>query len=236
MIGCARLVTARKLLQFLDRADVTEIVVHTDKPVSAKVGGEYRPLSRSPVSGAQIAALVEGSSLAGMLPEKDGTTPQQRVVLLGKPYAVRAARRGEVIRLRFERAPAERPPTSRRRKPRGGEEHRERPPGTERSPTTEAKPPPTSRRRKPPVAEASERLRAILAQARERRASDAHIIAERPIQVRCAGELAPVGDPTPAAAVAEMLLGLLSHAHRRALEERGYVDLSAELPRPGGCA
>jgi twitching motility protein PilT len=72
------------------------------------------------------------------------------------------------------------------------------------------------------------RLTGILAAARERRASDVHIVSDRPVLVRTAGELVPSGEPLPHAAVEAMLLPLLDPRRREALETRGYVDLGAE--------
>ena len=73
----------------------------------------------------------------------------------------------------------------------------------------------------------------ILAAAREQRASDVHVVSDRPVLVRIAGELVPSGDPLPHREVEAMLLPMLDSRQREVLEARGYVDLGAEAEGTG---
>ena len=45
-----------KLVELLDREDVTEVVIATGRPVAVRSEGEYRPISRNPVSRGQLIA------------------------------------------------------------------------------------------------------------------------------------------------------------------------------------
>ncbi len=75
--------------------------MQTGRPLTARLSGEYRPLSKNPVSSAQIEALLAGSPLAALLPREDGNESQ--VVQLGeRSYKVRLARRGPALQIRLE--------------------------------------------------------------------------------------------------------------------------------------
>ena len=56
-----------KLVEFLGRDDVTEVVLATGRPVSVKSGGQFRAISRANLSLEQLEALVAGSPLAPLL-------------------------------------------------------------------------------------------------------------------------------------------------------------------------
>ena len=70
--------------------------------------------------------------------------------------------------------------------------------------------------------------------ARERRATDLHVAANRPVMLRVFGDLHPL-EPTvkSAAEIDAMLLPLLGPLRRAALESRGYVDLAIDMPGNG---
>jgi twitching motility protein PilT len=77
-------------------------------------------------------------------------------------------------------------------------------------------------------------LAALVAEARQRSATDLHIAAHRPVMVRCMGELGPLGpDPSSPAEVEALLLPLLGPQRRQELAERGYVDLAVDIPGGG---
>jgi twitching motility protein PilT len=93
-----------QLLRYLDREDISEIVVQTGKAPAVRMGGEYRPLGKTPVTTQQVEALLVGTPLATMLPQGDsGGTPIE-VTLYERPYTVRIARRGPAVQLRIEQA------------------------------------------------------------------------------------------------------------------------------------
>ena len=73
----------------------------------------------------------------------------------------------------------------------------------------------------------------ILADARRRRASDVHIVSDRPVLLRTAGELLPAGDPVSHAKVEGLLMPVLSDRQREVLAERGYVDMGMKSEGAG---
>ena len=66
------------------------------------------------------------------------------------------------------------------------------------------------------------RLVAILAAARGRRASDVHVVSDRPVLVRTAGVLLPVGDALSHDTVQGMLLPLLDARQRKATDKDSF--------------
>ena len=68
-----------KLVEFLDRDDVTEVVVATGRPVTLRMGGEYRPLGKNPASSAQVDALFAGSAVAQMVATGGGASLRMRL-------------------------------------------------------------------------------------------------------------------------------------------------------------
>lgn len=74
-------------------------------------------------------------------------------------------------------------------------------------------------------------LRALLDEATRRRASDLHIIVNRPVCARVMSELLPLQQTTlDKAAVEALLLPLLDERARAQLERAGYADLAIEMP------
>jgi twitching motility protein PilT len=77
-------------------------------------------------------------------------------------------------------------------------------------------------------------LAALIADARRRNATDLHVAANRPVQIRTLGELVALdAAPRTPGDVEAMLLPLLGAMRRRQLTERGYVDLAVDIPGGG---
>lgn len=77
-------------------------------------------------------------------------------------------------------------------------------------------------------------LRALLEEATKRRASDLHLIVNRPACARVLGELMPLRpEVLDAKAVEAMLMPLLDERGRTQLASAGYADLAIELPGGG---
>ncbi len=93
-----------KLVEFLGRDEVSEVVLATGRPVSVKADGEYRPVSRAPLTLAQLHALVVDTPLAGLVDDRGAAT----VTIDGRAVAVDVQVRGDdrVIRLTRARAKA----------------------------------------------------------------------------------------------------------------------------------
>ncbi|MCC6647089.1 MAG: PilT/PilU family type 4a pilus ATPase [Polyangiaceae bacterium] len=211
-----------QLLRFLERDDVSDVVLQTNKAPMARVGEGYHPLSKSPITTPQIEAVIAGSPVAELLPRGEGSSPVTRLMLFGKPFQVRAARRDGSVQVRFERAAS----------PGSVGTAAARPVSDEPEPPPRVSPAPAREERLTTTAPAGE-LTAVLADARAKRASDVHIVGDRPVQVRLAGQLRAVGQPVPASAVQAMLRSLLTAEQEKRLEEAGYVDLGVELPGAG---
>ena len=212
-----------QLVRYLEREDISEIVLQTGKAPSVKMGEEYRPITKSPITAEQLDALLADTPLAILVPRTDTGGSPQRVILDGKPHVARLARRGDILQVRIERAgptaAAPAPPTPA--------------PAPAPAAAPAAAPAPVPARRVDVGGAAPRGLSAILAGARERRASDVHIVSERPVQVRCGGELVPWGDPLSHEAVEALLLPLLDAGQREVLATRGYVDLGTEREGAG---
>lgn len=69
-------------------------------------------------------------------------------------------------------------------------------------------------------------LSALLKAARSERASDLHILADRPPNLRIAGDLVPVAEPLPEKLVEQMLLALVPAGPRADLDAHGACDFA----------
>jgi twitching motility protein PilT len=317
-----------QILKYLDRDDITEVVIQTGRPPTVRMGGEYRPVGKNPVTTPQIEALLGGTPLEALLPAGDSGGAPQNVVITDRTYVARVARRGPALQLRVEagwakgdgsktsapRPPLDStsvstrlpepppsplysensrtfqvPPDARPSSPQATsaptpapaapaprarpDAHRAvtRPvdvesltggsPGagspvmigvpTGRTPGSVSSPPPAvissplapqatpapapvARRQEPALSSGATGVtpgsfKALVADARARKASDMHIASDRPAMIRTAGELLTVGNPLPAAEVEKMLMALLSPEQKELLASRGYVDFALEI-------
>ena len=264
-----------QLLNYLDRPDVTELVVGVGRPIAIKRGQAYLPLTSLPVTTAQLEGLFGGTPIAAI-----GETPID-CEIGRRRIRVELVRNGveSVVRIQpAPPAPAAAPPTSKFAvtiampkvaapapvPPPPGPP----PPGPPRLELELELDPedlaalvaPRSALSAPepvdPVAdqvaaaasawadvpgselldEASDvaAIASFVRAARQHGASDLHLAANRPVQVRVSGELRPL-DPRPLAAdaVEQVLLPLLGPRRREQLAARGYVDLAFDVPGAG---
>ncbi|MEZ4360827.1 MAG: PilT/PilU family type 4a pilus ATPase [Kofleriaceae bacterium] len=173
-----------QLLGYLERDGISELVIGTGRPISIRKGEAYQTLIAAPTSAAQLHELVRGNELGGMLPERDTNGAPTAVRLLGKPYRVQVARRGEALLLKIERDVEDGPASGDREQARGPDSPPERragasergapearrsapsllaaSPASERS-TKEPAPPPSSSRRPAGAARAPDAPPAIAA-------------------------------------------------------------------------
>jgi twitching motility protein PilT len=94
-------------------------------------------------------------------------------------------------------------------------------------PLPESEPPPALS-----ISEGPERMfESLLELSRKRRASDLHILADRPPMLRIAGELVPQGEPLPAAFVEQMLMPHVPERVRADLRDHGACDFALDHPR-----
>ncbi|HVK77625.1 MAG TPA: PilT/PilU family type 4a pilus ATPase [Kofleriaceae bacterium] len=217
-----------KLVELLDRDDVTEVVVATGRPVAVRSGGEYRPISRAAVSRAQLGALVAGTPLAALV---DDGLAQRAVELDGRAIAVEVQPLGAELMLRLMRAPRAKRPT--RQRPPSQSGARAKSPtqsgARARSPSSHGHArvaPPTRGGSAAPAAELVE----LVGAARRGRATDLHLAPDQPAMVRQLGTFQPLGEVLAAAQLDAMLGSVLDAEQQARLDERGYVDCALDLP------
>ncbi len=204
-----------KLIGFLDREDVSEVVIVSGRPVAVRQGSEYRPVSRAEVSRAHLAQIVAGTPIVALL---DGGGHVPALDVGGRRIAAEVQAMGAEVMVRFTRAPAG------RARPETRSSKRERPPSTHSRPRVKR---PT--RAGASISPPARGFAALIHEARQRGATDLHVAAEREPLARVLGGLTALGQPMAAAAVEAMLAPLLDAAQRAALDERGYVDCALEI-------
>ncbi len=219
-----------KLIAFLDRDEVSEVVIATGRPVAVRQGSEYRAVSKADVSREQLALLVAGTPIAALIDAGHGSSPS--VTVGDKTIAVEVKPFGAEVMVRMtravrtRRATRARPPTQSGAKPEPA-----LPPSSTHS-RARVKRPTRSAAARTAAASASD-FGGLVREARQRGATDLHLAAEREPQARVLGTLVTLGDSMSAAAVDDLLRPLLDGAQRAQLEERGYVDTALEIEGGG---
>jgi twitching motility protein PilT len=220
-----------RYLRYLQRADVTELVLQTDKIAALKLtSGALHPLTKSALGSAHIVALLEGVGWGAVIPAQDTGGQAQAVNSNGVAYSCRIARRGDQLQVRVvgtaEPAVTVTPP-----------EPAPTHPSASPSPSTKE---PSFASRAPRCTwqsgSARDRMHALLREAREAGSTDVHMVGGQPARLRRLGELLEIGGPLPATGVEQMLMPLLEQAGAAAqqqLEELGYADFALELAGAG---
>lgn len=235
--------TLAALLRCLERDDVSEVRLQSDAVAAAARGGTYSPLTKAPLTTSQIEQILQGTPVLPVLQQTTAEVRGQVEMSLGPAsYTVSVMRHAERVQVRFFRAgeggdggapkaasaseaqvPAATPPSPLA--------SRGAPAGPSASSAAMAAAPRRSTAPKDP--KAREELTALLAQARQQKASDVHVFADQPIRIRRNGELTPQGQLVRAAKVESMLRSVLSEGQEDDLIRQGYADLSLELPKVG---
>ncbi|MBK9036277.1 MAG: PilT/PilU family type 4a pilus ATPase [Myxococcales bacterium] len=215
-----------KLLEFLNREDVTEVVLATGRPVAVKSGGEYRPVSRAAISLGQLEALVADSPLAALIGQRGTAT----VTIDGRAVGVDVAVQGDDRIVRLSRAA--RPKTKTAAKTGSQTAARVRRPTKASVAVPRPAPAPADRPRMR-VSQGDPGFVALVKSARDQKATDLHVAAERPAMARILGTLIPQGQALSAAAVERMLTPLLDDGQRAELINRGYIDAALEVTGAG---
>ncbi len=94
-----------KLVELLDRAEITEVVVATGRPIAVRRDGEYQSITRAAVSRAQLDALVADTVIATLLASGHA---HETVQLLDRHLDVEVQPLGDEVMLRLTRGT---PPT-----------------------------------------------------------------------------------------------------------------------------
>lgn len=95
-------------------------------------------------------------------------------------------------------------------------------------PRPEASPLPDFVRSDTPIKAPAE-LRTLLEKARERAASDVHIMSGEPARFRCGGRMVPEGEPIAEEHAYALVAPLLNPRNARQLDELGYADFACQL-------
>lgn len=256
----------QKFLQYLDRADVTEIVFQSGAAAAAKKEGKLKPVTREPLSARHILKLVSNTPLQQLVPAGDGATKPTATRIDGIDYIATMARSGEMLMLRVRRegkhtippqvpigaiqiaaarVANQQPEISRLQVQRPDAAKREvaKPEVTKPEiPRMEAR---RSYRPLPeasPVApfvpagiplQASSELRALLVAARNKAASDLHLMSEEPARFRSNGYLVPEGEPLSDREVSALVMPLLDERSAAQLNELGYADFACDVEGAG---
>lgn len=231
------------LLALLDDGDVTEVVLTSGQPATARRHGGYQPIGSEVMEVADIIRLIGGTPLARLL---DGGGGQITPVQIGaRSCRAEVNQFGDQVMVRLLRSPrravAAAPPAPVRFK-------LDDPPPVVFAPPAAAAPPPPARPMRattippfvdnpmPPLqpiaaARAPAAFVALVEDARRRRATDLHVTGGQPAMIRSVDGLAPLGAVLDDDTVEAMLLPLLTPLQRGQLEQRGYVDTAIDLGR-----
>ena len=234
--------TLVELLRVLLRPGVTEIALTGGQLPTIKVSGAVQPISKSPWSQEAIIQLLRAEGAAALV-ESLGKIPTEWKANLPDVGPVEGAAvlgDQDVIMVRFvlgKRAGAQteqpaRPPTKRpTAAPGAAPSVRAHSPSVRaHAPSAESLDPPGA----PPVPSAihleSKSLSTLLEGALEVKASDLHIVAERPPLVRLAGSLLPAGDHLSAERVEALIMPIVPTRLHAELKKDGAVDFAYQHP------
>jgi len=243
-----------KFLQYLDRADVSELVFQSGATASAKQRGKLKAVTREPLTAQHILKLVRDTPLEGLVPHTDGSSQPQKAQIGSGSYVAMMVKSGATLTLRLRRdepaAVQEAPPVA----PVSGVISHEPPANRELEgpPVEHALPhdivevPAESSYRADAgassIAGAAVRsiplqgpsgLRKLLAGARKRGASDLHLMSDEPVRIRSGGYLISEGKPLRDEVVRELVLPLLDDRNEAQLDELGYADFACEVEGAG---
>jgi twitching motility protein PilT len=275
-----------QLLGYLDRADVTEIILGVGRPIAIKMGQSYTPLTSQPVSELQFETLVGGTGLERVAKgvatlECEVGRRRVRVELIkradGNALRIAAAPAMDQTQpLELEPLPKKRDaaPAKAEAAPAKAEAVAAKPEAAPLSIDRDDSKPITVPSTKfqttsvlpklaaPEPAAVTEPMRddddssavsidddtlieervdvsgiaAYVRAARLAGASDLHLAANRPVQIRVMGELRPLdqhASPVPGDIVDRVLLPLLGPRRRVQLRTHGYVDLAFDVQNGG---
>jgi twitching motility protein PilT len=217
--------TIQQMLRELSRAEVAEFAVVSDRLPCVKVGGNYEPIddtARSTEAILEMLVAMGGSRYVEDLEEKPGQW-KTRVDGIGS-VSVTAMMRGGRAQARFTLADDRGvpPPADDRRVPPPADNQSEPPEPLLRGAIVGT---PAA-----PSASLDGALHKLLATAREAGASDLHLVAERPMLLRIAGELLPRGAPIGEPALKAMIAPVVPERLRSGLDEQGSCDFALAHP------
>lgn len=93
-----------QILTYLDRPGVTEIVVGNGRTITFRRDDEDVGLTKEPLTKAQFATLIRGTTLYHLVPDRDGTKPAAEITVGSRTVKVAATRKGEEVSFRISKA------------------------------------------------------------------------------------------------------------------------------------
>jgi twitching motility protein PilT len=241
-----------ELLMELQGGDVDELAIVAERLPCVKVHGRFRPVDREAPHSDQIREWL--CELGGLLyVDSLGVKPvqwQRQVPELGA-VVINAAENGGEVHVRVARVRGQtslrprrslRPPKSMPTAPKAGRTSRESHgaiviPSLGKAPSITfpaVTPAPESTRSTRSHAKAdSQALARLLLEARQRHASDVHVVAGRPLLVRIASELLPSGEPIGEADAERMLMPIVPARLNEVLTRDGAIDFAFDHPEAG---
>jgi twitching motility protein PilT len=248
--------TLQQMLRELARPEVSEFAVASDRLPCVKVGDKYEPVDDvAPTTDAILAMLVAvgGSRHVEDLETKPAAWAT-RIEGLGTVNVQAALRTGRAQAriVLAQRAPAQAAAPGPQAQPAPAAAHQPAPfveptrmaavptpaPVAATAPDVGPVVAPAQPRRQVDVAPAvsgggSSALDGLLRGARDAAASDLHVIAERPVLMRTAGDLTPSGGPLAEANVEAMMMGIVPERLRATLAVEGSCDFAFDRPGLG---
>jgi twitching motility protein PilT len=245
-----------KFLQYLERADVSELVFQSGATATANQRGRVKPVTREPLTAQHILKLVRDTPLQALVPGADGPSQPLKAEIGGGRYVATMVKSGSTLTLRVRRhepgeeespqappvAPVsnvinDEPPANRTLERVAGDhaprqEFVQAPEGPSYRADAAESPIATAATRSMPV-QASADLRRLLLGARRRGSSDLHLMSGEPARVRSGGFLVAEGEPISDKAVRDLVLPLLDRRNQAQLDELGYADFACEVEGAG---
>lgn len=224
-----------KLFQLLVRADVKEVALQADRPPCALIGDRYAPvLNRNLTEDEVVRALVEANGRTEVVGLPHGARrwsfehPGLGTIRVSAGYA------GGVLqaRLKLQRAGAQAPGERAQAGPLDPFEDvntnatANLPSVETKLPNVPEQPPAPSERFEHLGTTPDEIFESLLRLARQRNATDLHVLADRSPMLRVGGDLVPVAAPLEAALVEQMLMAQVPERLREELLQHGSCDFA----------
>jgi twitching motility protein PilT len=93
-----------QLLGYLERDGVTEVVVAAGKTITMRTSRGMTNLTARPLSAEQLASMIRGSEVAGLVPARDGETSPQEVQVGRRRALAQVTRRGDLLTISLTRS------------------------------------------------------------------------------------------------------------------------------------
>jgi len=90
-----------QFVRYLDRPDVSELVLQTERPACIRRGGQMVPLTKAALRHEHLVAIITRPPMARPVPSSDTSGNSETLTIGGQSYEVRIARRGDALQIRI---------------------------------------------------------------------------------------------------------------------------------------